>query len=57
MRITEHEKNAIIDAPRVAVSKFLKQMANMPSAKNPNAQVWLFGSRADDRGKPFSGWL
>jgi len=36
MRITEHEKNAIIDA-----------VANV----DPNAQVWLFGSRTDDSKK------
>jgi len=36
MRITEHEKNAIIDAVKSA---------------DPNAQVWLFGSRADDSKK------
>jgi len=33
MRITEHEKNAIIEAVMNA---------------DPNAQVWLFGSRTDD---------
>ena len=33
MRITEHEKNAIIDAVK---------------SSDPNAQVWLFGSRTDD---------
>jgi len=33
MRITEHEKKAIIDAVR---------------GTDPNAKVWLFGSRADD---------
>jgi len=33
MRITEHEKNAIIDA-----------VVNI----DPNAKIWLFGSRADD---------
>jgi len=36
MRITEHEKNVIIDA-----------VANV----DPNAKVWLFGSRADDSKK------
>jgi predicted nucleotidyltransferase len=36
MRITEHEKNAIIDAVRSA---------------DPNAKVWLFGFRADDSKK------
>jgi predicted nucleotidyltransferase len=36
MRITEHEKNAIIDAVKNA---------------DPDAQVWLFGSRADDSKK------
>ncbi len=36
MRITEHEKTAIIDAVKSA---------------DPNAQVWLFGSRADDSKK------
>jgi predicted nucleotidyltransferase len=33
MRITEHEKNVIIDAVKNA---------------DPGARVWLFGSRADD---------
>jgi uncharacterized protein len=33
MRITDHEKNAIIDAVKNV---------------DPNAEVWLFGSRADD---------
>ena len=33
MRITEHEKNAIIEAVR---------------SVDPDARVWLFGSRADD---------
>jgi uncharacterized protein len=33
MRITEHEMNAIIDAVK---------------SVDPNAEVWLFGSRADD---------
>ena len=33
MRITEHEKNAIIDAVKNT---------------DPDAQVWLFGSRTDD---------
>jgi uncharacterized protein len=33
MRITDHEKNAIIDAVK---------------SVDPNAEVWLFGSRADD---------
>ena len=36
MRITEHEKQAIIDAVKSA---------------DPNAQVWLFGSRVDDSKK------
>ncbi len=36
MRITEQEKNAIIDAVTSA---------------DPNAKVWLFGSRADDNKK------
>jgi len=36
MRITENEKNAIIDAVKNA---------------DPNAQVWLFGSRTDDSKK------
>jgi uncharacterized protein len=36
MRITEHEKNVIIDAVKSA---------------DPNAKVWLFGSRADDNKK------
>jgi len=36
MRITEHEKNAIIDAVKSA---------------DPDAKVWLFGSRADDSKK------
>ena len=36
MRITEHEKNAIIEAVMNA---------------DPNAQVWLFGSRTDDNKK------
>jgi len=36
MRITEHQKNAIIDAVKNA---------------DPNAKVWLFGSRADDSKK------
>ena len=36
MRITEHEKNAIIDAVKNA---------------DPDAQVWLFGSRTDDSKK------
>lgn len=33
MRITEHEKNAIVGAVK---------------AEDPDARVWLFGSRADD---------
>jgi uncharacterized protein len=36
MRITEQEKNVIIDAV---------------SSADPNAQVWLFGSRVDDSKK------
>ena len=36
MRITEHEKNVIIDA-----------VVNV----DPNAKVWLFGSRVDDSKK------
>ena len=36
MRITEHEKNAIIDAVQSA---------------DPSAKVWLFGSRVDDNKK------
>jgi len=36
MRITEHEKKAIIDAVQSA---------------DPNAKVWLFGSRVDDNKK------
>jgi hypothetical protein len=36
MRITEHEKNVIIDAV-VSV--------------DPNAKIWLFGSRVDDSKK------
>jgi len=36
MRITENEKNAIINAVKKV---------------DPDAQVWLFGSRADDRKK------
>ena len=36
MRITEHEKNAIVEAVR---------------AVDPDAQVWLFGSRVDDSKK------
>jgi predicted nucleotidyltransferase len=36
MRITEHEKNVIIDA-----------VINI----DPNAKVWLFGSRTDDSKK------
>jgi len=36
MRITEHEKNVIIDAAKSA---------------DPDAQVWLFGSRVDDHKK------
>jgi predicted nucleotidyltransferase len=36
MRITEHEKNALVDAVKSA---------------DPAAQVWLFGSRADDAKK------
>jgi len=33
MRITDHERNAITDAVK---------------SVDPNAEVWLFGSRADD---------
>jgi predicted nucleotidyltransferase len=36
MRITEHEKNTIVDAVKSA---------------DPAAQVWLFGSRTDDNKK------
>jgi len=36
MRITEHEKKVIIDAVKNS---------------DPNAKVWLFGSRADDSKK------
>jgi len=36
LRITEHEKKAIVEAVKVA---------------DPDAQVWLFGSRADDSKK------
>jgi predicted nucleotidyltransferase len=36
MRITEHEKNTIVDA--------VKDI-------DPNAKVWLFGSRTDDNKK------
>jgi len=36
MRISEHEKNVIVDAVKSADS---------------DAQVWLFGSRTDDRKK------
>jgi uncharacterized protein len=36
MRITEHEKNVIIDAVK---------------SIDPNAKVWLFGSRVDDSKK------
>ncbi|MCL2193562.1 MAG: nucleotidyltransferase domain-containing protein [Treponema sp.] len=36
MRITEHEKNTIVEAVKTA---------------DPNAKVWLFGSRADDSKK------
>ena len=36
MRITEHEKNAIIDAVKNV---------------DPGAKVWLFGSRTDDNKK------
>ena len=36
MRITEHEKNTIIDAVKNT---------------DPNAKVWLFGSRTDDSKK------
>ena len=36
MRITEHEKNIIIDAVKSA---------------DPNAKIWLFGSRVDDNKK------
>jgi len=36
MRITEHEKNVIIEAVNIA---------------DPNAKVWLFGSRVDDSKK------
>jgi len=36
LRITEHEKNAIVEAVR---------------AVDPDAQVWLFGSRVDDSKK------
>jgi len=36
MRITEHQKNVIIDAVKNA---------------DPNAKVWLFGSRVDDSKK------
>jgi len=36
MRITEHEKNVIIDAVQ---------------STDPNAKVWLFGSRVDDNKK------
>ena len=36
MRISEHEKNAIIEAVK---------------SVDPAAQVWLFGSRADDSKK------
>ena len=36
MRITEHEKNAIVDAVRET---------------DPDAKVWLFGSRTDDKKK------
>jgi len=36
MRITEYEKNTIVDA--------IKNI-------DPNAKVWLFGSRTDDRKK------
>jgi len=36
MRITEHEKNVIIDAVKTT---------------DPNAKVWLFGSRVDDNKK------
>jgi predicted nucleotidyltransferase len=36
MRITEHEKNVIVDAVKSA---------------DPNAKVWLFGSRVDDSKK------
>ena len=36
MRITEHEKNVIIDAVK---------------STDPDAKVWLFGSRADDSKK------
>ncbi|MDR0473624.1 MAG: nucleotidyltransferase domain-containing protein, partial [Treponema sp.] len=36
MRISEYERNAIIDAIK---------------SVDPNAQIWLFGSRTDDRKK------
>jgi len=36
MRITEHEKNVIVDAVKNA---------------DPDARVWLFGSRTDDTKK------
>jgi predicted nucleotidyltransferase len=36
MRITEHEKDVIVEAVKSA---------------DPNAKVWLFGSRADDNKK------
>jgi len=36
MRITEHEKNAIVDAVKNV---------------DPDAEVWLFGSRVDDNKK------
>ena len=36
MRLTEHEKNTIIEAIK---------------AIDPDAKVWLFGSRADDKKK------
>ena len=36
MRITEHEKNAIVEAVKNV---------------DPDARVWLFGSRADDSKK------
>jgi len=36
VRITEHEKNVIIDAVK---------------STDPDAKVWLFGSRADDSKK------
>jgi predicted nucleotidyltransferase len=36
MRLTEHEKNTIINAVKTA---------------DPDAKIWLFGSRADDSKK------